>query len=197
MRDLDVEIRRRLEEKSRRTEEFSTRSSADRELNELLILLSASRELELQGISAHIEGGKVTLKKAGKPYGEWLIRDAWFEYRTLNCAEEQIYRAAWTEQAIALTSSIVTGMHGGTQLSSSRSEQSRLIFSVKQERGVPLSVAVKLLDGQFPSLGTGQLSFTLADRTSIESACRIVRNLNRDLLALSILRRSACSQYRV
>jgi len=189
MTNLDASIRRRLEQKGRRTAELSTRSSADRQLDELLQLLNASTELELQGISASCEGGKIALKKGGRPYGEWFIRDAWFEYRTLNCAEEQIYKAAWTEQAIALTSSIVTGMHGGAQLKNAGSKQSRLVFSVRQERGLPLSVAVNLLDGQIPSLGKGQLSFTLADGTSMESACRIVWNLNRDLLALSIWRR--------
>ena len=115
MPDLDAEIRRRREQKGRRAAEMAAPSDTiDPRLQDLLGLLDASDELRLEGITAHVDNGRIALKRNGEAYGEWLIYDAWFEYRS-GMGDERTYKVAWTEQAIALTSSIVTGVHGATR----------------------------------------------------------------------------------
>lgn len=188
MPDLDADIRRRREQKGRRAAEVAGPcDTIDPRLEDLLGLLDASNELRLEGITAQVDNGRIALKRNGEAYGEWLISDAWFEYRS-RVGDEQTYRAAWIEQAIALTSSIVTGVHGATRNMNGRPERSRLTFSVKQDRGCPLAVAVHLVDGDIPSLGSGQLAFTLPDGLVLEGARRIVRHLNQNILALTFKR---------
>jgi hypothetical protein len=188
MPDLDADIRRRREQEGRRAAEMAAPcDTIDPRLEDLLGLLDASDDLRLEGITAHAANGRIALKRHGEAYGEWLIYDAWFEYRS-RMGDEQAYKVAWTERAIALTSSIVTGVHGATRDMTGRPERSRFTFSVKQDRGCPLAAAVHLVDGDIPSLGSGQLAFTLPDGLVLEGARRIVRHLNQNILALTFKR---------
>jgi hypothetical protein len=188
--NLDDEIRKRREQKRQRTADGSPQSPPiDAKLDELLQHINASEELRREGFAAEIEDGRVVLKRRGKSYGEWLIHDAWFEYRGQAASKDHVYRAAWLEDAIALTSSIVTGMHGKARHRNGRIERSRTTFTVKEEKGEAVALNVQLVDGDMPSLGNGQLAFSFPDGTDIEGARRIARQMNRDISAITFKRR--------
>jgi len=188
--NLDDEIRKGREQKRQRAADGSAQTPpVDAKLEELQQHINASEELRREGFAAEIESGKVVLKRQGKRHGEWRIHDAWFEYRGKVANKDQVFKAAWLEEAIALTSSIVTGMHGTARRRNGRIEQSRTTFSVEEEKGEALALCVKLLDGDMPSLGNGQLTLSLPAGTSIDVAQRIAREMNRNILAITFRRR--------
>ncbi len=189
MAELDEEIRRRREQRRERTAEGTVQSLAiDPKLKELLQLINASDELSRDGFTAQIEDGRIALLRQGEAFGQWLIRDAWFEYRSQIGKEPQIFKAAWIEEAIALTSSIVTGVHVRARPANGKIERSRVGFSVKQDAGSAIALAVRLVDGDLPSLGKGQLAFSLPEGTDLHGAQRIARQLNRDIPAITFKR---------
>ncbi len=189
MVSLDDEIRKRREQKRQRAADGSAQSPPiDAKLAELLQHINASEELRGEGFAADIEDRKVVLKRQGKRHGEWRIHDAWFEYRGKVAKEDQVFKAAWLEEAIALTSSIVTGVHGKARHRNGRIEQSRTTFSV-EEKGEAVALSVTLLDGDISSLGNGQLALSLPAGTDIEAAQRIAREMNRNILAITFRRR--------
>jgi len=188
--NLDDEIRKRREQKRQRAANGSAQSPPiDVKLEELLQHINASEELKREGFTAESKYGRVVLKRRGKSYGEWLIHDAWFEYRGQAANKDQIYKAAWLEDAIALTSSIITGMHGKARHRNGRIERSRTTFTVIEGNGEAVALNVQLIDGDMPSLGNGQLAFSLPEGTDIEGAQRIARQMNRDILAITFKRR--------
>ncbi len=190
MVNLDDEIRKRREQKRQRAANGSAQSPPiDVKLEELLQHINASEELKREGFTAESKYGRVVLKRRGKSYGEWLIHDAWFEYRGQAANKDQIYKAAWLEDAIALTSSIITGMHGKARHRNGRIERSRTTFTVIEGNGEAVALNVQLIDGDMPSLGNGQLAFSLPEGTDIEGAQRIARQMNRDILAITFKRR--------
>jgi hypothetical protein len=188
--NLDDEIRKRREEKRQSAADGSVqRTPINAKLEELLQHINASDELRGEGFAADIEDDKVVLKRQGKHHGEWRIHDAWFEYRGKVANKDQVFKAAWLEEAIALTSSIVTGMHGKLRHRNGRVEQSRTTFSVEEGKGETLALRVKLLDGDMPSLGNGQLALSLPAGTHIDAAQRIAGEMNRNILAITFRRR--------
>lgn len=190
MVNLDDEIRKRREQKRQRASDGSVQSPPiDAKLAELLQHINASEELRGEGFAADIEDGKVVLKRQGRRHGEWRIHDAWFEYRGKVAKEDQVFKAAWLEEAIALTSSIVTGVHGKARHRNGRIEQSRTTFSVEKEKGEAVALNVKLLDGDMPSLGSGQLALSLSAGTDTDVAQRFAREMNRNILAITFRRR--------
>jgi hypothetical protein len=189
--NLDDEIRKRREQQRQRAADASEQSPPiDAKLQELQQHINASDELRREGFAVEIRDGKIVLKKQGKRHGEWSIHDAWFEYRGRVANEDHVFKAAWLEDAVALTSSIVTGMHGKARHRNGRIERSRTTFSVEVEKGEAVALGVKLLDGDMPSLGSGQLALSLPAGTDIEAAQRIAREMNRNILAITFRRRS-------
>jgi hypothetical protein len=49
-------------------------------------------------------------------------------------------------------------------------------------------LSVQLVDGDMPSLGSGQLAFSLPEGTDIAGARRIARQMNRDISAITFKR---------
>jgi hypothetical protein len=189
--ELDEEIRRRREQRRQRTPEGEAQiPPTHQKLKELFQLITASEELRREGTTAQIQDGRITLLKQGGVYGQWLIHDAWFEYRGQVGNGLQIHKAAWVEEAIALTASIVTGVHVRARRANGRIERSRVGFSVKQDVGSAIALAVKLVDGDMPSLGTGQLALSLQEGTDLLAARRIAHQLNRDILAMTFKRQT-------
>jgi len=187
---LDEEIRKHREQKRRRAADASAQGPAiDAKLEELFQHLNASEELRREGFTAEIKGESVVLQRRGKSYGAWLIHDAWFEYRGQAALANQIYKAGWLEDAIALTSSIVTGIHGRSRHRNGMTERSRIAFTVREEKGEAVALNVQLLDGDLPSLGNGHLTFSLPEGTDIEGARQIARQMNRSILAITFNRR--------
>ena len=191
MVNLDDEIKKRREQKRHRAPDGSAQSpQIDPKLKELLQHINASAELRREGFAAEIDDGRVVLNRRGKCHGEWLIHDAWFEYRGRVADKDQIFKAAWLEEALSLTSSIVTGMHGKARHRNGRIEQSRTTFTVKEEGGKAVALNVQLIDGDMPSLGSGQLTLSLPEGTDSERARRIAKQMNHDIQAITFKRRN-------
>lgn len=191
MTDLDEQIRRQQRQRQERSVETVDRSrTIHPKLKQLFDLIDDSEELREQGFAAQLHDDKIALHKDGVPYGEWSIHDAWFEYRGQTC-KDQIYKAAWVEGAIALTSAIVTGVHTKARQSNGTSESSRLAFAIKQGDGKPIALIATFLDGNIPSLGSGELAFNLPTATTADGAERIARQMNRDIVSMTFRRRHA------
>ena len=190
MVNLDEEIRKHREQKRQCAADVSAQGSTiNAKLEELFQHINASEELRREGFTAEVQHESVVLQRGGKSYGAWVIHDAWFEYRGQAASTDQIYKAAWLEDAIALTSSIVTGIHGKPRQRNGRTERSRIAFTVKEENGEAVALNVQLLDGDMPSLGNGHLAFSLPAGTDIEAARLVARQMNRNILAITFERR--------